>query len=149
MDQSTLKEFGGKIDIFIQLHTHFTSSSFVWKCCLHLCLQIFSRVSVCIISAKEYWSKKAPDKILRTFYEQLLRWYSFDKNYKVKLWFEKRFSKHFCTKKLLVKCSWNWHLGEVPRARMIRIAIRLCNPECSTQTANINPPTITKLVAFM
>jgi len=40
-------------------------------------------------------------------------------------------------------------LGEVPNIKMIRKAIRLCKPECSTHTANIKPPSITKLVAFM
>jgi hypothetical protein len=30
-------------------------------------------------------------------------------NYKAKFWLEKSCREHFCTKKLPVKCWWNWH----------------------------------------
>ena len=35
------------------------------------------------------------------------------KNYKPKPYAQKSCSKDFCTKKLLIKCWWNWHLDEV------------------------------------
>ena len=49
--------------------------------------------------------------ILPTFYEQLLHQFSFAK--KIQTWAIKSCSKDYCTKKLLVKCWWNRHLGSI------------------------------------
>jgi len=52
--------------------------------------------------------------ISQTLYKELLCQYFLPKNYKAKLQALKSCGKHFCTKKLLVKCWWNWCL-EVER----------------------------------
>ncbi len=48
--------------------------------------------------------------ILASFYEQLLRRYSFDKKSQSPTIIREKLPKHFCTKNVLVKCWWNWRL---------------------------------------